>query len=91
MNEACFDTIFPSILGHSKIIDDFLSNPRAEYHQTCVLEKIVFDDANDKDRDWEIKHCYTLIIADAGKLECNIDNLWTKGLTQGRREYPEFG
>eukprot|EP00957_Ditylum_brightwellii_P165109 12570767-Ditylum_brightwellii.AAC.2 len=33
-NEAFFDAVFPSILDHDKIIDDFLSDPRAEYHQT---------------------------------------------------------
>eukprot|EP00957_Ditylum_brightwellii_P186316 14185694-Ditylum_brightwellii.AAC.1 len=53
MGEAFFDAVFPLILGHGKIIDDFLSDPRAEYHQTCVHKKIVFDDPNDEDRDWK--------------------------------------
>eukprot|EP00957_Ditylum_brightwellii_P066036 5009017-Ditylum_brightwellii.AAC.1 len=40
-------------IGHGKIIDGILSDPRAEYHQICVHEKIVFDDPNDRDRDWK--------------------------------------
>eukprot|EP00957_Ditylum_brightwellii_P145936 11113385-Ditylum_brightwellii.AAC.1 len=69
------DAVFPSIVDHGKIIDDFLSEPRAEDHQTCVHKKIVFDDPNDEDMDWKVKHCYTVIIAAAGKLECGVDNL----------------
>eukprot|EP00957_Ditylum_brightwellii_P033949 2571857-Ditylum_brightwellii.AAC.1 len=40
LNEVFYDAVFPSIVGYDKIIDDFLSNPRAEYHQTWVHEKI---------------------------------------------------
>eukprot|EP00957_Ditylum_brightwellii_P034839 2639682-Ditylum_brightwellii.AAC.1 len=83
MNEALFDTIFPSIVGHGKIIDEFIVDQRAEYHRACQHKKIVIDDPNnDKDRDWKVKHCYTLLIAAVGELECGVDNLWKKGITR---------
>eukprot|EP00957_Ditylum_brightwellii_P038960 2944451-Ditylum_brightwellii.AAC.1 len=91
MNGAFFDTVFPLIVGHGKIVDDFLTDPRAEYDRTCQHKKIVFDDPNDEDRDWKVKCCCIIIIAAAGALECGIDNLWKKGITQGRRENPDFG
>eukprot|EP00957_Ditylum_brightwellii_P026136 1976429-Ditylum_brightwellii.AAC.1 len=74
MNEA-FYTVFPAIFGHDKIVDDFLSDPRAEYHQTCVHEKIVLDDTNDEVRDWKVKGCYTLITGAVGKLEHGVENM----------------
>eukprot|EP00957_Ditylum_brightwellii_P139393 10622895-Ditylum_brightwellii.AAC.2 len=92
MNEAFFDIVFPSIVGHGKIIDEFIADPRAEYYRTCQHKNIVFDDPNDdEDRDWKVKHCYTLLIAAAGELECGIDSIWKKGITRGRRNYPDFG
>eukprot|EP00957_Ditylum_brightwellii_P073740 5603966-Ditylum_brightwellii.AAC.1 len=81
MNEAFFVAVFPLIVDHGKIIDEFLADPRAEYHRTCQYENIVFDDPNDEDRDWKVKRCYTLIIAAAGELKCGVDNLWKKGIT----------
>eukprot|EP00957_Ditylum_brightwellii_P208272 15356603-Ditylum_brightwellii.AAC.1 len=75
MNEAFFNDVFPSIVGHGKIIDDFLAGQRAEYRTTYQYKKIVFDDPNDENRDWKVKHCYTLIIADAGELECGVHKL----------------
>eukprot|EP00957_Ditylum_brightwellii_P073119 5557361-Ditylum_brightwellii.AAC.1 len=53
MDEAFFDTVFPSIVGHGKIVDEFLADPRAEYHITCQHKNIVFDDPNDEDGDWK--------------------------------------
>eukprot|EP00957_Ditylum_brightwellii_P126814 9666828-Ditylum_brightwellii.AAC.1 len=83
MNGAFFNTVFPSTVSHGKIIDEFFADPRAEYHRTCQPKKIVFDDPNnDKDRDWKVKHYYALIIAATGELECGVDNLWRKGITQ---------
>eukprot|EP00957_Ditylum_brightwellii_P057838 4386081-Ditylum_brightwellii.AAC.1 len=90
MNETVFDTAFLSIAGHVNIIDKFLANPRAEYHRTPQHKNIVFDNPNDEDRNWKVKCCYTLMIAAEGELECGVDNLWKKGITQGRREYPDF-
>ena len=91
LNETFFGAVFPSIVGHGKIIDEFFSDPRAECHRTCLHEKIKFDDPNDEDRDWRVKRCYTLLIAAAGELERGVDNLWKKGLSHGRRQYPDFG
>eukprot|EP00957_Ditylum_brightwellii_P068351 5188846-Ditylum_brightwellii.AAC.1 len=75
MNEAIFNVVFPLIVGHGKIVDEFLSDTRSKYHRTCQHKNILFDDQNDEDRDWKVKHCYTLRIAAAGELECGVDNL----------------
>ena len=42
MNESFFDTVFPSVVGHGKIIDKYLSDPRADYHATVVRDNIHF-------------------------------------------------
>eukprot|EP00957_Ditylum_brightwellii_P150229 11440414-Ditylum_brightwellii.AAC.1 len=91
MNEAFFGTVFPSIVGHGNIIDEFIADPRAEYYRICKHKKIVVGDPNDEDRDWKVKHCYTLMIAAAGELKYGVDNLWKKGIIRGRRSYPNFG
>eukprot|EP00957_Ditylum_brightwellii_P177609 13528586-Ditylum_brightwellii.AAC.1 len=33
-NEAFFGIVFPSIVGHGKITDEFLVDPRTEYYRT---------------------------------------------------------
>jgi len=37
-----FKHIFPSVEGHAKIIDKYLSNPAAEYYSTVQSHKIQF-------------------------------------------------
>ena len=92
MNASFFEHIFPSIEGHGQMIDEYLSDPRAEYYQTVRASKIKFHDPNvDDDPDWKVKRCYTLLIAASSEVECGIENLWKCGTGNGRRDYPDFG
>ena len=91
LNETFFDHIFPSIEGHAKMIDEYLSDHRAEFHKTVHTSKIKFDDPEANDPDWRVKRCYTLLIAASCEVECGIDNLWKNGQGNGRKELPNFG
>ena len=71
-----FEHVFPSIVGHAKIIDKFLWDPCAPFHGTAVASKIRFHDPEDPDPDWKVKQCYFLLIAAATERECGIENLW---------------
>jgi hypothetical protein len=43
-NKVFFEEFFPSIEGHAKIMDDFLSNPISPYFATVKADKIKFHD-----------------------------------------------
>ncbi len=87
-----FEHVFPSILGHSKIIDKFMSDNRATYYyETARLDKIKFHDPLDPDPDWKVQQCYLLLIAAATELEAGFENLWKKGMKGRRCLYPNFG
>jgi len=60
------------ILGHAKIIDKFLSDPRASYHETVVRDEIVFHDEENYDPDWKVRQCYLLLIASATEIVCGF-------------------
>ena len=90
-NEIFFEHIFPSIEGHGKIMDEYLSDGRAEFYKTVQTSKIKFDDPEANDPDWRVKRCYTLIIAACCEVECGIDNLWKNGQGNGRKDLPNFG
>jgi hypothetical protein len=79
------------ISGHAKIIDKFLSDPRANYNDTVVRYKIVFHDEDHEDPDWKVCQCYLLIIASATEIVSGIENLWLSGPSAGRHTYPDFG
>ena len=84
--------LFRSFLsGHAKIIDKFLSDTRATYHDTVVRDKIRFFDETATDPDWMVRQCYLVIIASATEIESGIDNLWKAGPSAGRHSYPDFG
>ena len=79
------------ILGHAKIIDKFLSDPRASYHETVVRDEIVFHDEENYDPDWKVRQCYLLLITSATEIVCGVENLWKSGPSSGRHTYPDFG
>jgi hypothetical protein len=54
IQEIFFEHIFPSVAGHAKIIDKFLANPRAPFHETVKNHKIVFNDTDNDDPDWKV-------------------------------------
>jgi hypothetical protein len=86
-----FQYVFPSIVGHAKIIDKYLSDQRAPYFETVQNDKIVFYDPDDPDPDWKVKNCYLLLIAAATEVENGIENLWKRGRVGNRRYFPDFG
>ena len=46
---------------------------------------------NADDPDWRFKICYTIMIASASEIHNGVENLWKRGLSKGRRAYPDFG
>ena len=80
-----------AFVGHAKIIDKYLSNPLATYHDTVCKDKILFLDEHAEDPDWKVKQCYLLIIAAATEVVVGVDNLWKSGPSTGRHNYPDFG
>jgi len=79
------------VAGHAKLIDTYLSNPRAGYHDTVVKDKIVFHDENASDPNWMVRQCYLLMIASATEVVHGVENLWKSGPSIGHQEYPDFG
>jgi hypothetical protein len=54
IQENFFEHIFPSVEGHAKIIDKFLADPRAPFHETVKNREIAFFDSNDDNADWKV-------------------------------------
>lgn len=86
-----FEHVFPDVKGHAKIIDKFLSDPRAKHHKTHNQLGHKFHDETAEDPDWLVKQCYTLLIAGATQLKNGIENLWKRGQSDGLSQCPDFG
>ena len=54
-------------------------------------DHIKFNDTEADDPVWRVKHCYTLIIAATSEMECGIENLWKRGISNVGRSYQDFG
>jgi hypothetical protein len=80
-----------AFVGHAKIIDKYLSNPSATYHDTVCKDKILFLDEHAEDPNWKVKQCYLLIIAAVTEIVVGVDNLWKSGPSIGCHNYPDFG
>jgi hypothetical protein len=91
MAKIFFDNVFPDVSGHAKIIDKYLSDQRANFHQTYMNRKMKFHDEKASDPDWKVKQGYLLIIAAANEAETGVENLWKAGPSGGRSNYPDFG
>jgi len=76
-------TSFLFILGHAKIIDKFLSDPRASYNDTVVRDGIIFHDEDHNDPDWKVQQCYLLLIASATEIVSGVENFWKQGPSAG--------
>ncbi len=63
------------VAGHAKIIDTYLSDPRAGYHDTVVKDKIVFHDENASDPYWMVRQCHLFMIASATEVVNGVENL----------------
>ena len=62
MNDSFFNTIFPSVEGHAKNIDEYLKYERAEYHRISVNELIKFHGPDAYDADWRVKIVTTFLL-----------------------------
>jgi Transposase IS4 len=91
MSETFFCDFFPSVEGHAKKLDEFYSDIKAPFHQTVLRDGIKFNRPNDPDPDWIVKNCYLLVLAAVGEVKLGVDNLWKKGPSVGRKDYPDFG
>ena len=91
LSSVFFDEFFPSVEGHARLMDDYLSDDRASYHTSVVNDKIKFHDPNDDDPNWIVKQCYLLLHASVWEGDRGIDNLWRKGQSAGRHNFPDFG
>ena len=91
LSSVFFDEFFPLVDGHAKLMDEYLSDPRASYNTTVVNDKIKFHDPDDDDPDWIIKQCYLVLHASVWEGDRGIENLWRKGQSAGRHNFPDFG
>ncbi len=91
LNDLFFEQFFPSVVGHAKIIDEFHADHRSPFHSTVTNDKIKFEDPEAEDPDWKVKQAYTLMIAAASEIENGVENLWKRGPSGGRHDYPDFG
>lgn len=91
LSDIFFEYFFPSVVGHAKLMDEFLSDARASYYPTAKSSYIKFHDDRDDDPDWIIKNCYLLMIAAVTEPEIGIENLWQEGESTGRHNHAGFG
>jgi hypothetical protein len=81
----------PSIKGHARIMDKFLSDEQAPYYETIKQDKIIFYEKDVDDPDWKVKNCCLLHVTAATEVENGVENLWKHGKVGNRRYYPDFG
>jgi hypothetical protein len=62
-----------------------------DLHKTVKPRKYKFDDPDADDPDHIVKQFYTVIIAAASEQEIGVENLFKKGVSRGRKAYPDFG
>jgi hypothetical protein len=91
LNDIFFQSIFPSIEGQAVKLYAYFSNEKADFYETVNHDRIVFHDPDDDDPDWQVRQCYTLLIAAASEIENCVKNLWKRGSANRWREYPYFG
>jgi hypothetical protein len=49
--DTFFEHIVLDVTGHAKKLDEYLSDERASFHDTCTDDRIKFHDAEDPDHD----------------------------------------
>eukprot|EP00797_Seminavis_robusta_P009610 Sro169_g074980.1 n/a (342) ;mRNA; r:10060-11085 len=89
-----FDYFMTDLTGMAAKIDKFHSSIRSPMHSTVKSDRIVFHDDTgyfgNMDADWMVKQCFLLLIASCLETE-NGSDLWKRGPSSGRKEYPDFG
>ena len=91
LSDLFFSHFLPSIDGHALLIDEYHSDRRSTYYSTVRDDRIQFHDEEADDPDWIVKQCYLLMIAAATEVDVGVENLWLRGKSNGRRNYPNFG
>ena len=91
LNDIFFDDFFPCVKGHAKLIDEYHSSRNSPYYSTVRNDRIKFYDADLEDPDQLVKIAYTIMIAAVSEVEQGVENLWKRGRSNGRRDYPNFG
>ncbi len=76
--------------GVGKVLDEYLNDTRATYHDTYRSHNIKFHDPTNEDPDYLPKQCVLAIIAAASEIETGF-NCWKSGPSGGRKIYPDFG
>ena len=65
-NSSKFDILLDSFVpfspGIAKVMDKYLSDERASYHETVESQGIKFDDPDADDPDWKVKQCIALLL-----------------------------
>ena len=77
-------------MRHSKLIDEYHSNPNYPYHGPFKKEKIKFNSKDVEDHDFLVKMAHTLMIVTALEVKQGVENLWKGGRPNFRRYYLNF-
>ena len=89
-HENFFKHVWPDLTGTAKIVDEYLSDPRAAFYNTACDLNIKFDDPTALDPDWKVKNCMLAIVASSSEIEDGFA-CWTSGNGPGRKALPDFG
>ena len=94
--KSFFEYTFPSVEGHGKKMDKFLSDPTSKGHGLYKLLKQDYADfsfeqkGDGVDPDGMVKMGWALLIAGATELSNGVENLWKSGPGEGRKALPGF-
>jgi hypothetical protein len=76
--------------GMAAIIDAYLFDSCAAFHQTALDDNIKFNDPTALDLDWKVKQCVLAMIAASNEIEDRFP-CWISGKCSGRKSLPDFG
>jgi hypothetical protein len=91
LDKLFFEKMMPCVAGRASIIDKYFQDPCADMHLTVKNDGIKFHDPEAEDPDWQVNHCYILLISSASEMENGVENLWKSGKASGQRCYADFG
>jgi hypothetical protein len=91
LDKLFFEKMMPCVAGHALITDKYFQDPRADMHLPVKNDGIKFHDPEAEDPDWQVKHCFILLIASASEMENGAENLWKSCKASGWRCYADFG
>ena len=80
----------PDATGQVKLIDECHSDHKSPYCMTVRHDQIKFHQPDAENFDYLVK-CYLIMIVAIDETQFGMSNLWARGRSRGRREYPNFG